>query len=321
MVSAAAPPPIAGTPIDPPPKAVPGYAEQLDRTVIGGIGYRALRRYSFAKVGLLAAGTAYYLFLALLSLVAFAFGLFAVIGSDTLAQSLTDSLSQALPGLVGEGGIDPAQLRAAGATAGVVGLVLMLYGSLGAVGGASSSMHLVYGAPPDPRNFAVSKLRHLGILLVAAPLIAVSFSTLTIASQVGGRVLAAAGLDSDAGRVVLTGVALLIGLAVDTLILYFFLGTLGGIKPNRRPRLIAAVLGAFAAAVIKQFLGLIISWSLDKPQYGALALPLAVLFVLSLFATLLYGSAALAAGISDSEVPLQELAPTPQDVAAPGADT
>ena len=52
------------------------------------------------------------------------------------------------------------------------------------------------------------------------------------------------------------------------------------------------------------------SWALDKPQYGAFAAPIAVLFILQLLSLVLYGSACLAAGISDSEVPLEELEPT-----------
>ena len=71
MSSSAAPPPITGTPIDPPPVEVPGYAEKLDRTMVGGVAYRALRRYSHANVGLLANGTAYYLILSLFSVLAF----------------------------------------------------------------------------------------------------------------------------------------------------------------------------------------------------------------------------------------------------------
>ena len=63
MASAAAPPPIEGTPIDPPPAEVPGFAEKLDRTAVGGIGYRALRSYTHANDALLTSGTAYYMFL------------------------------------------------------------------------------------------------------------------------------------------------------------------------------------------------------------------------------------------------------------------
>ena len=85
-MDAATPPPIAGRGLDPPPRAVPVIARRLEGYRIGRIGYRAIRRYSYARAGLLASGTAYYLFLALLSLLAFAYGLIAVLGADALAK-------------------------------------------------------------------------------------------------------------------------------------------------------------------------------------------------------------------------------------------
>lgn len=313
MASAAAPPPILGTPVDPPPKAVPAFAEKLDRSTAGGAGYRAMRRYSFANVGLLAAGTAYYLFLSLFALLAFAYGVIALVGADSLATTLTDALGEALPGLVGDDGIDPDQLRSTGRTAGILGLLLLLYSGLGAVGGASKSLHLVFGAPPDPRNVVKAKARQALILLAVAPLMVVSFASLSVTSDLLNPVLEAAGIDGGPVRALLAGAGYLVGFAVDVLILWVLLGHLGGIRPHRRPRLLASLFGAVAVGVIKQFLDAIISWALDKPQYGAFAAPLAVLFVLSLLAQVLYGSAALAAGISDLEVPLDALEPTPED--------
>jgi membrane protein len=309
----AAPPPIEGTAVDPPPTPVPAYAEKLDRTPVGAVAYRAIRRYVYANVGLLANGTAYYLFLSLLSLLAFAYGVVTVIGADDLAATLTDALNEALPGLVGEDGIDPAQLRSTGTTAGVVGLLLLLYSGLGAVGGSGKSMHLIFGAPPDPRSFVKAKARHLLILLGVAPLIVVSFASLSLTSELLRPVLETLGLGSGPVRTALAAVGLLVGFAVDVLIVWILLGTLGGIRPPRRPRLISSLIGALAIGVVKQLLDVIVTWSLDKPQYGAFAAPLAVLFVLSLLSNVLYGSAALAAGISDRDVPLEELEPTPED--------
>jgi membrane protein len=316
MTTDAAPPSILGTPIDPPPRKVPGYAETLDRTAVGGIGYRAMRRYSYANVGLLASGTAYYLFLSLFSLLAVAYGVMAIFGADLLAKTLTDSLDDALPGLVGEHGINPEQLRSTGLTAGLAGLVVLLYSGLGAVSGAASSMHVIFGAPPDPRSLVRAKTRHLVLLISVAPLVVVSFGSASLASSLIRPALEAIGWDSAPVRAALTGVGLTLGFVVDVLILWILLGRLGGIRPLPRPRLIAGLIGALAAGIIKQLLDVIIAWSLDKPLYGAFAAPLAVLFVLSLLATVLYASAAIAGGISDREVPLEELLPTPDDAAA-----
>lgn len=308
-MAVAAPRPITGTPADPPQPEIPAYAQKLDQTTVGGIAYRAMRRYSHANVGLLAAGSAYYLFLSLLSLLAFAYGIIAVLGADEIAQWLTETLEEALPGLIGEDGINPDTLRATGTTAGIIGLALMLYSSVKAVTGASKSMHLIYGAPPDPRKFVVAKLRAAGILLLVAPLILLSFASASITSGVLDDLLNSLGMNGALARFSLTAVGLIVGYAIDVLILWFLLGRLGGIVPNPKPRLVASLIGAVATMVIKQLLSVIISWSLDKPEYGALAIPLALLFVFSLLSTVLYASAALTAGISDRHTDLAELAP------------
>ena len=296
MTAAAAPPPIVGTSIDPPPRDVPGYAQRLDRTVVGGIAYRAMRRYTYAHVGLLSSGTAYYLFLSLFSLLAVAYGVFAIVEADRLAQALTDALEDALPGLVGNDGIDPDQLRSTGSTAGIVGLVFLLYSGLGAVGGASSSMHLIFGAPPDPRSLVRAKARHLLMLLMVAPLVIVSFGSASLTSSLIRPALEAIGWDSAPIRAALASFGLALGFVVDVLILWILLGRLGGIRPHRRPRLIASLIGAVAVGATKQLLEAIVAWCLDKPRYGAFAAPLGVLFILSLLATVLYASAALAGG-------------------------
>ncbi len=310
MPIAAAPPPMTGVPTDPPPKDVPSYAEKLDKTAVGGIAYRAWQRYSHANVGLLAAGTGYYLFLSLLSLLAVAYGITAIVGADRIANLLTEALNEALPGLIGDSGVDPEQLRTTGRTAGLIGGLVLLYSGLGAVNGAMSSMHLIYGAPPDPRQFVVKKLRQLGILLMVAPLIALSFAAASVASTLFGPVLDTLGLQSGGIRLAITVGGPLLGFGLDLLIVWILLGVLGGIRPPRMPRLVAAGIGAVAVGLVKLLLTAIVAWSLDKPQYGAFATPLAVLFILFLLTTVLYVVAALAAGITDREVALHHLEPT-----------
>jgi uncharacterized BrkB/YihY/UPF0761 family membrane protein len=295
--------------VDPPPRDVPPYAERLDRTSAGGVAYRALDRYVYAHGGLLSSGTAYYLFLSLFSLLAVAYGVIAFLGADRLADVLTDALDEALPGLVGHEGIDPDRLRSTGTTAGVVGLAFLLYSGLGAVGGASSSMHLIFGAPPDPRSFVKAKGRHLLVLLGVAPLVVLSFASASPTSSLIGPALEAIGWDSTVVRAALIGIGLCVGLVVDVTILWVLLGRLGGIRPHRRPRLIASLTGALAVGAIKQLLEVIVAWCVAKPQYGVFAAPLAILFVLSLLTTVLYAAAALAGGISDRHVPLAALRP------------
>jgi membrane protein len=295
-MASAAPAPIAGTPIDPPPRPVPGYAERLERTRVGRVAHRALRRYSAARVGLLANGTAYYLFLAMFAVLAFAFGIAALVGADAISRWLTEAMNEALPGVIGDEGIDPETLQRTGRTAGIVGLLVLLYSGTGAVGGATSSLHLIFGAPPDARKFLVAKLRAIAILLLVGPLLVVSFA----AGELARALLGAPWL------------GVLLGFGVDVLILWILLGTLGGIRPHPRPRLVAALLGAIAVGVVKLLLTAIMAWAIARPQYGAFAAPIAVLFILQLLSLVLYASACVAAGISDAAVPLEELDDAPE---------
>jgi membrane protein len=311
---------MVGIPIDPPPTEVPAYAEKMDRTKVGGIAYRAWNRYSHANGGMLAVGTAYYMFLATLSLLAVAYAVTAAVGAERIAELLTDALNEAFPGLVGDSGIDPSQLRSTGLTAGFVGILLLFYSGTGAVDSVDKSMHLIYGAPPDPRPFVKKKARQALILLGLAPLAVLSFAATSVASNVFRPVLELLDVESGGALLAITAGGWVLGFVVDFFVLWLLLGIMGGIRPHRRPRLVASLVGAGAIWVVKQLLGWIVAWSLDKPQYGAFAAPLAVLFVLSLLATVLYVMAALTAGISDAEVPLEELEPTPENAVEKAPD-
>ena len=313
MTSTAALPPIPGKLVDPPQKDPPQIVETIDdKSEVAGIAYRAFSRFSFAKATLLAAGTTYYLFLAMFALLAFAFGIAAAFGTEAFTVHLTNALHEALPGLVGEDGIDPAQLRAVGRSSSIVGLVLLLYAGGGAMGAASGSMHLIYGAPPDPRNFLVERARLFGLLIVIAPLILVSFAIPNVVASVTRNATSIVSSSTIPPVLVNIG-ALLVVLVIDFVIIYVLLGVLGGIRPDRHARLIGAAIGAVVVGFLKYFMGFIIAWSISKPQYGSFAMPITVLFVLYLLTLSLYASASVTAGIADRDVPLDELAPSDAD--------
>lgn len=306
MAAVASPPPIPGTPIDPPPNDPPEIVQ--GKGSLAGIAYRAYSRFSSAKATLLAAGTTYYLFLAMFAVLAFGYGIVAAFGADSMASLLTKALGQAFPGLVGSNGIDPAQLRSTGRASSVFGLLLLLYSGGGAMVAASNSLHLIYGAPPDPRAFIKARARLLGWLVVLGPLVLVSFAIPTIVASVAGTADGFLGSTSVPSGVWIVG-SMLVVLVIDFSILYLLLGVLGGIRPERAARLSGAAAGAVGVAVLKYFLGFIVAWSISRPQYGAFAMPITVLFVLFLLTVALYASAAITAGVADRDVPLDELVP------------
>ncbi len=306
MAVVASPPPIPGTPIDPPPKDPPDMVRGKDS--LAGIAYRAYSRFSYAKSTLLAAGTTYYLFLAMFALLAFGYGIVAAFGADSMASLLTEALGEAFPGLVGTNGIDPAQLRATGRASSVFGLLLLLYSGGGAMVAASASLHLIYGAPPDSRPFVKARARLLGWLIVIAPLVLVSFAIPTVVASLASSTDDLLPSTSVPSGVWIVGATVVV-LVLDFSIVYLLLGVLGGIRPERTARLWGAAIGAVVVAVLKYFLGFIVAWSISRPQYGAFAMPITVLFVLFLLTLALYASAAVTAGVADRGVPLGELVP------------
>ena len=322
VTSASSLPPIPGKSIDPPPKAPPDAVVELDgsESAAGaavGVGYRALTRFNSARASLLAAGTTYYVFLAMFSLIALAYGLAALIGGERFGAQVTTAVSEAFPGLFGAEGIDAEELRAVGQAASIVGLLAMLYAGSGAMVAAGSSIHLIYGAPKDPRNYLLTRMRMLGMLVILGPLIAFSFIAGTFAVQFGDRIFTAAGLDPPVHELLWSIVGITAALVVDFLIVFIILGHLGGIRPPRRAHLIGAVTGAVVLQLMRIPMALILELAVDKPQYGAAATPIGILLVLYLNSVALYGAAALTAGIAErarplpADVPVDDTEPDP----------
>lgn len=329
MSAIAAPPPIPGEPLDPPPKAPPDIVADLEdgdgaATAAVGVGYRAMTRFTHARATLLAAGTTYYTFLAMFSLIALAYGVTTLVDATRVASYVTQAISEAFPGLLGEDGIDPAELRAVGQAASVVGLVAMLYAGGGAMAAASGSIHEIYGAPVDPRNYVVKRARLLAWLVVVGTLIALSLVVGTALVGFSTRVMDAWGIEGTESRAGVRIGAALATIAVDYLVMRLLLGRLGGIRPPARALTVGALTGAVAVGVLRVPMALILEFSLDKPQYGALAIPIGVLLVLYLNSMAVYGAAAVAAGYAEKHIPLDELEPgvdvrTAQlDAAGPG---
>lgn len=306
--------PIPGRKLNPAPESPPERLRRLDGMqgapgVAAGVGYRAFRRFSVARATLLAAGTTYYVFLALFSLVALGYGLAALFGADQIANYLTTALSEAFPGLIGENGIDPDLLRSIGQTAGLIGLATMLYSGGGAMAAMSGSIHLVYGAALDPRSFVNRRIRLLGWLLIVGPLIVASLVAGIATQNFSSNVLEWFGWEGTRNQVVVRVAAVAATLVLDFLVVFVLLGWLGGIRPPRRALMIGSVMGAVAFQLLRVVMGLVLQVSAEKPQYGTLTLPIGILLVLYLNTLALFASAALTAGVAERSVPLDQFTP------------
>lgn len=304
--------PIPGRALDPPPKDLSAYREKLDdHHIAAGIGFRAFNRFVDSRAPLLAAGTTYYLFLSLISLLAFAYGVTAILGADALSDSLTESIQNAFPGLIGDSGISPEALRQSGQTASIVGLLLLFYSGTAAASAGAQALHIIYGAHRDPRNFALKRLRLAGWLLLVGPVILLAFIPSVVVTSLADPILDWLGIDGDFVRFLLVVGTILLSLLLNYAVIYLLLSVLGGIRPSKSSRRAGAALGAIAIEAIKYASAYIISWSLDKPQYGAFAIPITIMFVLFLFSLSLYAAASITAGTALKEQYEAEQAESP----------
>lgn len=262
---------------------------------------RASARFTHSRATLLAAGTTYYLFLALFSVLTLAYGVTAAVGAEQLSRYVTEALSEAFPGLVGGSGIDPEELRSIAQATSIVSAVGLLYGATGAVLAASRSLHAVYGAAKNTRNFVWVRLWALGWFLGLGPLVLLSFVSASFTADLAGRLLDALGLDWGGPRLLLAGGALVLTMILNFLVMYLMLGKLGGIRPSRAPLLAGAAVGAVAIEVLKQVMALLVGLVIDRPQYGALAAPIGIMFVLYLQSSALYAVASLTAALAESD--------------------
>lgn len=296
--------PIPGARLDVPPRPVPALVERLEqRSAWVGVTWEAVQRFRVARGPVLAGGTAYYAFLAVFSLAAFVYGIAALVDAEQLAEWMTDALEQALPGLVGDEGIDPATLQEVGRTASVAGLAVLLYSGSAVMVATSDSLHAIYGAPPDGRTVVTRRVHLLGWLAVLGPLVAASFVASSVIAALGAEVVDGFGVTSDGGQGLVTALALAATLALDIGVAAVLLSRLGGIRPPTRPLRAGAVVGGLTATVLKMLMGVLIAWSLRKPQFGSFAVPIAALVVLWFQALGLYAAAALTAAAASADPP------------------
>ena len=292
--------PIPGELLGPPPKDKPDAVRNLEqRNRWAQVAWPALQRFKVANATLMAGGTAYYAFVAMFSLLAFAYGVTTLLSADSVADWMTRALEEALPGLVGDQGIDPATLERIGRTSSVVGLVLLAVSGSAVMVAASNSLRHIYGAGPDGRNPAARRLHLIRWLAVLGPLVVASYTLSTAVGGFGTDLLERWGIDNLVTQRLVLIAAFAATLALDVGIMALLLGRLGGIRPPTRALVIGSVIGAVVITLLKQLMATIVTWSADKPQYGSFALPIAVMVVLWMQSTVLYAAACITAGAAE----------------------
>lgn len=299
--------PIPGTTIDPPAKPQADKVRAVERrSRLGAVLYLAILRFGGSHSTLLAGGSTYYLFLGILSAIFLAFGLVARFSTQRLSSLLEAGLGQlreVFPDFVGSQGIDPAALQAWGQGASLISLLVLLYSGTGTINAMSGGLHIVYGAPMDPRNFFLKKLRQVGWLLLLLPLGVLAFLPTVVIGAFGEEVRDWLNVQDPALTPAIIGAA---GVVLAISMNYFFfrlvLSRLGGIRPDLTSLRWGALVGAILFEIMRFAMVYIAQWALARPQYGAFALPVAILFVIYLQWLLFFFIASLTAAMASFRV-------------------
>lgn len=123
---------------------------------------------------------------------------------------------------------------------------------------ASSSLHPIYGAPKDSRNFVLARARLLAWMLLLVPLIGLSFVPSVVISDFAKPVMDWLNLEGGFWTFVLFALTAVASVLLNAVVVWFMLGHLGGIKPARRPRLIGTAVGAVGIEILKYLICVII---------------------------------------------------------------
>lgn len=276
--------------------------------------WRAYQRYGAARGNVLAGGIAYFAFFSVFP--ALAVGLtvlgFVMQAVPEVRQVVVDALVEVgdsyLSGLIHPGSaegeaaaqgiyIDDYLKSSALTLTLLVSLATGLFTGLGWIDGMRQGIRAVFGEDAGGGNFAVVKLRDLGVMVVIGVGVVLSVTSVVATNAAGGWLLSLIGVDTSAvGEALLLVAGIVVALAIDTATFLAVFRVLPGADLPFRDLLSGAVLGGVGIGLLKQFGTTIASRSASGNAFlGAAASILVLLVLMNLIGRLVLLAAAWAA--------------------------
>ncbi|CAN7343875.1 YihY/virulence factor BrkB family protein [Knoellia sp. LjRoot47] len=261
--------------------------------------WHAWKRYGDSRGNLLAGGIAYFAFFSLFPVLALAFTVFGVLLQDNQQwlDQIRDYLNATLPGFIKDGdtGLIPLETPGDGALTitGLVGLAGLLYAGLGWLGALRDGIRTIFGAEGEPGNAVTNKLRDLGVLVVLGLAIVVSAAVTGVASALTGWIAEAIGLGGQ--QWLLRAIALVIGAALDALVVLVMLRLLSGVDVPWRGLVGGAVVGGIGLTLLKVLGTSLIAGTTNNPLFASIALVVGLLAWLNFMSRIILLAAAWSA--------------------------
>lgn len=244
----------------------------------------ALRMWSWGgevQYARLAASVTYFGFLSLFPLLALAFAVLGYLSSafPDIQSSVTDSISDYLPGLIGtkDNQISLDNVQSAATSATVIGLLSLLYTGTGFIDALRDAVRSVFATTRQKESLLHKKLRDTLVLAVVGLLIVLSVGVSLVASTATGVLLDLVDLgDSLVATVLLRVVSIGLSLVLDALVIALLFRLLGGRDLDARQLRGGAVLGAVGIEVLKLASGFLLRGA-SNPLYATFAVVVGLL--------------------------------------------
>ncbi|MEU8316916.1 YihY/virulence factor BrkB family protein [Nonomuraea sp. NPDC048881] len=233
---------------------------------------RAVRRYQLQGGDRLAGSVTYFSFLSFFPLLALGYAVlgYTLDASSATREALETAINERLPGMATDLNLE--QIAGARTTAGIIGLLGLLYAGLGAMDALRAALREMSMTTVPPPNYFLGKLRDLiSVILLGATLVVstlVSGAATTVTDKVLDHVFGDnSPLSTEAFRIFVV----VASVVADWVLFVILLGWVA--KPAEPFKVIVrgALLGAIGFGLLKQVASLLLSTTLSNPVYGAFA--------------------------------------------------
>jgi membrane protein len=259
---------------------------------------RTQEHYGETQASQQAGAVTYFGFLSVFPVLALAFfvvGWVAKVYPDA-QDTLQTSIKSMFPGLIGSGSgkLNIEDFQNSAATAGVIGLVGVLYSGLGWLSALRSALIAVFALPDrEQPNFVMGKARDLVTLVIIGTVLLVAVAFTGLVSGFSGDLLDWLGLSTALGWLV-TLLTIALGLLANAVLFFAMFRLLAAPDVPRRAMWSGALLGAVGFEVLKQLSGLLIRSTQGQPAFQVFGLALVLLVWINYFSRLVLYAASWA---------------------------
>lgn len=259
---------------------------------------RMLQHYGAVKGNNQAGAVTYFGFLSFFPILALAFFLVGYVAQvyPDAREALVEAIDEVLPGMVGDGDgqISLDAVRRFASTAGLVGVVGVLYSGLNWLSALRDGLLVIFEMPQKQQpNFVVGKLRDLLTLVIIGVTLLLSVTLSGMVTGFSREVLDFLGLGTELGWL-LTVLSVLIGGLVGMLLFFVMFKALARPPESDRTLWYGAMVGAIAFEALKWASSYLIGLTKGQPAFQAFGISLILLVWINYFARVVLYAAAWA---------------------------